>query len=86
MKALDTPILFLVFNRPNTTSRVFEKIRQAKTPRLYVASDGPREGYEGEKEKVIKTREIATIVDWPCEVKTLFRDKNLGCKNGVSTA
>jgi hypothetical protein len=23
-------------------------------------------------------------VDWPCEVKTLFRDNNLGCKLGVS--
>jgi hypothetical protein len=86
MNIFKTAILFIVFNRPNTTNRVFEKIRQAKPPRLYVASDGPREGYEGEKEKVIKTREIATIVDWPCEVKTLFRDKNLGCKNGVSTA
>ena len=25
-------------------------------------------------------------MDWPCEVKTLFRDKNLGCKKAVSDA
>lgn len=82
---LQTPVLFLVFNRPDTTARVFEAIRQAKPPRLYVAADGPREGHEGEVERVAKAREIATAVDWPCEVKTLFREKNLGCKYGPSS-
>ena len=31
-----------------------------------------------------ETRNIISQVDWQCEVKTLFRDKNLGCKLGVS--
>ena len=84
--SLKTAVLFLLFNRPNTTAQVFEKIRQIKPQRLYIASDGPREGYDGEIEKVTKAREIATKIDWPCEVKTLFRDKNLGCKKGVSSA
>tara|TARA_Y100000389_G_scaffold179169_1_gene192953 strand:+ start:52 stop:1056 length:1005 start_codon:yes stop_codon:yes gene_type:complete len=83
---LKTAVLFLVFNRPDTTIQVFEKIRQAKPLRLYVASDGPRQGLEGEKEKVTKAREIANMVDWPCNVKTLFRDNNLGCKKAVSEA
>lgn len=83
---LQTAVLFLVFNRPDTTAQVFEAIRQAKPPRLYVAADGPREGREGEADRVAKVREIATAVDWPCEVKTLFREKNLGCKYAVSGA
>jgi hypothetical protein len=83
---LQTAVLFLVFNRPDATERVFEVIRQAKSSRLYVAADGPREGRVGEAECVAKVRKIATAVDWPCEVKTLFRDKNLGCKKGVSSA
>ena len=83
---LETPVLFLVFNRPDTTAQVFEAIRQAKPPRLYVASDGAREDKEGELEKVKQVREIVSQVDWNCEVKTLFRDKNLGCKIAVSSA
>lgn len=79
-------ILFLIFNRPHTTRRVFEAIRQARPRRLYVAADGPRADREGEAEKVAQVREIATQVDWPCEVKTLFREKNLGCKMAVSSA
>ena len=83
---LQTAVLFLVFNRPDTTALVFEAIRQAKPPRLYVAADGPREAKAGEAERVAKVREIATAVDWPCDVKTLFRETNLGCGNAVKTA
>lgn len=79
---LQTAVLFIVFNRPDTTAQVFEAIRKAKPPRLYVAADGPRAGREGEVEKVANVREIATAVDWPCEVKTLFQDKNIGCNFG----
>ncbi|MCS7029576.1 MAG: glycosyltransferase family 2 protein [Bacteroidia bacterium] len=83
---MDSPVLFLVFNRPHTTQQVFDAIRQAQPPRLYVAADGPRSEREGEAEKVTQVRKIATQVDWPCEVKTLFREKNLGCKMAVSSA
>lgn len=83
---LKTAVLFLVFNRPDTTRRVFESIRRAKPPRLYVAADGPRPGREGESLRCEETRRIATAVDWPCEVRTLFRDTNLGCKRAVSSA
>jgi len=76
----------MVFNRPDTTQQVFEAIRQAKPPRLYVAADGPRADKAGEHEKCKEVRQIATNVDWDCEVKTLFREKNLGCRVGVSTA
>lgn len=83
---LQTAVLFLVFNRPDTTAQVFEAIRKARPPRLYVAADGTREQREGEREKVELVRKIATAVDWPCEVQTLFREKNLGCKYAVSGA
>jgi hypothetical protein len=83
---LTTPVLFLIFNRPDTTQKVFNAIRQAKPKQLFVAADGPRPDKEGEIEKCQKARQIATSVGWDCEVKTLFRDKNLGCKNAVSSA
>lgn len=81
---MDTAVLFLVFNRPDTTEQVFEAIRQARPPRLYVAADGPRASRPGEAERCAEVRRIATAVDWPCEVHQLFRDSNRGCKLGVS--
>jgi len=83
---LKTPVLFLVFNRPDTTRRVFEAIRAARPARLFLVADGPRERQPDDKEKCERVRYIATDIDWDCEVKTLFRKENLGCKNGVSSA
>lgn len=84
---LKTAVLFLVFNRLDTTKQVFEAIRNAKPPRLYVAADGPRSTKKGESEKVQTVREyVINHIDWECEVKTLFRDENLGCKYAVSSA
>jgi hypothetical protein len=83
---LDTPILFLVFNRPKETLRVFEKIREAKPKVLFVAADGPREGKDDEIEKCNLVRQIATAVDWECTVHRLFRNENLGCGIAVSQA
>ena len=82
----ETPILFLIFNRPDTTKKVFEKIREIKPKTLYVAADGAREGDIQEENNCALARQIAIDVDWNCEVKTLFRNKNLGCKEAVSTA
>lgn len=79
------PVLFLIFNRPDTTARVMEAIRAAGPPRLYVAADGPRERL-GEAELCEKARGIAKAVDWACEVKMLFRSHNLGCGEAVSSA
>lgn len=83
---LKTAVLFLVFNRPDTTKQVFETIRNAKPPRLYVAADGPRPDKPVEGVKCEQVRRIATQIDWHCKVKTLFRDKNLGCGKAVSNA
>ena len=80
------PVLFLIFNRPDTTARVFEAIRAARPPRLYVAADGPRANRPGEAELCEEARRIATTVDWPCDVKVLFRDQNLGCGRAVFEA
>jgi len=84
---LNTPVLFLLFNRPDTTKEVLRSIRQAKPPCLYVAADGPRESKPGEAEVVASVREyVLGNIDWTCDVKTLFREKNLGCKYAVSSA
>ena len=80
-------LLFLVFNRPDTTERVLKAIRAYRPERFYVACDGPRPGRTGEDEEVLKVRQcIADAVDWPCSLKTLYRDTNLGCKKAVSSA
>jgi FkbM family methyltransferase len=83
----NTPILFLIFNRPETTIQVLDRIKVVKPSRLYVAADGPRFGKEGEIELCKRTRQIVLDeIDWDCELKTLFREENLGCGAAPSSA
>jgi hypothetical protein len=86
MNQIKAPILFLVFNRPEQTARVFESIRAVRPSRLFVAGDGHRPDRAEEEKLVRQTRQIATAIDWPCEVTTLFRESNLGCGRAVSGA
>ena len=81
-----SPILFLIFNRPETTKKVFSTIKKAQPLRLYIAADGPRSEKPEEANRCELSRNIALNVDWDCEVKTLFRDHNLGCRLAVSQA
>jgi hypothetical protein len=82
---LKTPVAFIIFNRPDTTERVFSEIAKARPPKLLVVADGPRENRAGEVEKCAATRAIIDQVDWDCEVLTNFSDRNLGCKRRVSS-
>jgi hypothetical protein len=80
-----TPILFLVFNRLDTTKQVFEEIRKAKPKQLFIAADGPRN--KEEKKKTDAVREyVLDNIDWRCEVSKLFRKENLGSKYAPSKA
>lgn len=81
------PVLLLVFCRKDNAIKMFESVRRYKPERLYIAADGPRKDKIDEDVMCSETRKyIMSAIDWPCEVKTLFRDKNLGCPKAVSEA
>lgn len=82
---LTIPVAFIIFNRPDTTERVFAEIAKAKPLKMLVVGDGPRDNRQGEAEKVAAARAIIQRVDWDCEVLTNFSDINLGCKKRVSS-
>jgi len=81
-----SPILLIVFNRPSHARAVFEKVRQTRPARLYVAVDGPRKHRPEDAALVQETIGIYDNIDWPCEVRRLIRKENLGCKMAVSSA
>lgn len=79
------PVAFIIFNRPDTTERVFREIAKARPSKLLVVCDGPRENHEGEDAKVAATRAIIQRVDWNCDVRTHYATANMGCKRRVSS-
>ncbi len=84
---MQTAVLLLAFNRPDTTRLVLQRIREARPLRLYVACDAARDGRPQEAAAVAAVRDLVTeLVDWPCDLHTLYREQNLGCKMAVSGA
>ncbi|NEQ38361.1 MAG: glycosyltransferase family 2 protein [Okeania sp. SIO3I5] len=82
---LKTPVVFLIFNRPDTTEKVFEVIRQAKPPKLLVVADGPRVDRPEDIEKCAAARAVIDRVDWDCQVLTNYSETNLGCQERVAS-
>lgn len=85
-KVIEAPVLLIVFNRPDTTLKVFEAIRNVKPKKLYISADAPREGNEADILNCKKTKEIVKKVDWDCDVHYNFHEKNLGCGPGPASA
>lgn len=82
-----TPILFLIFNRPNQAMEVLDAIRKHAPERIYIAADGARDTRPGEEEVCAQLRaKVLESIDWKCEVKTRFQPSNIGCKLAVSGA
>jgi len=82
----DTPILLLIFNRPDITEKIFNIIKSIKPMKLYIAADGPRNNKKGDKDLCQKTRDVTNEITWDCEVKRLYRLDNLGCSEAIKTA
>jgi len=85
-----SPVIFCIFNRPETTQRVFNEIAKTKPPALYVVADAARPQVQGEAGLCKECRAIAGQVDWPCEVTLDYAEDNMGCKqriySGISNA
>lgn len=80
------PVLFCIFNRPHLVERSFQAIREARPSLLFVAADGPRALHDIDRALCEQSRRVIEGIDWPCNVKTLFREENLGCGDAISSA
>lgn len=75
---LETPIAFMIFNRPDYTKEVFAEIRKAQPKKLFIIADGPRT--PSEEAICAETRAVVETIDWPCEVHRNYAERNLGLK------
>ena len=83
---VQSPVLFLNFNRPDLSAIVLAAISKVTPAKLYIAVDGPRKAQQFDGINCVLVKKMFEKIDWDCEVKTLFRENNLGCKLAVSSA
>lgn len=78
-------VVFLIFNRPDVTRLVFDRIAEAKPQRLFIVADGPRKERPEDKVLCEQTREIVENINWDCEVLRNYSDSNMGLQRRVSS-
>ena len=84
---MDTPVLLIVWRRPDTLRQLIDAIRPVAPSRIFIACDGPNPINKYEAQKVVETRAVIdNEIDWCCDVKRLYSDVNHGCRLGVSRA
>ncbi|WP_051524664.1 CDP-glycerol glycerophosphotransferase family protein [Pseudobutyrivibrio sp. MD2005] len=82
---LHTPVVFIIFNRPDCVKDSFESIRAAKPKKLYIVADGPRFDHPDDKKLCKECRDIVSNIDWDCQVKRIYSDVNMGCGRRPAT-
>lgn len=82
---MKTAVAFIIFNRPETTRRVFAEIARARPRKLFVIADAPRPDRAGEAELCGRARDVIRDIDWDCEVHTSYAQRNMGCRLRVSS-
>lgn len=80
---MNTPVLLLVFNRPDHISKLLKALEPVKPKRIFAVADGPRKGVEGEEQKCAAVRKLIDEIPWECEINTLYRVENMGCAQSV---
>ena len=82
---VQTPVAYIVFNRPAHTAETFAILRAQRPAKLFVIADGPRPGHPTDAERCAEVRVIVEQVDWPCEVQRDYAETNLGLKRRISS-
>jgi hypothetical protein len=81
-----TPVLLLAYNRPEKLERLIDALRRDAPPLVYVVVDGPKSWVPGDEERVEAVRAAAARIDWDADVRTRFRESNVGLRRSVVDA
>ena len=78
--SLSSPVVLMVFNRPEKTKRVLDEVVRARPSKLYVVADGPRLGNYSDAELVASTRGIISRQTSELDVVEIYAPENLGLR------
>ena len=81
---MNTPILLLVFNRPDFLNILLKQLELVRPKIIYVSCDGPRN--EHDKKKIDEIKELISNISWKPTVNTFFREENLMTYKAIPSA
>lgn len=83
---LNTPVIYIFFNRPDVIRKTFPAIRAQRPRQLYLIADGPRASRPSDIERCREARAtVEGMLDWECEITRDFSEINLGSGKRIAT-
>lgn len=84
--ARETPVLLLGYNRPDQMRGLIQSLAPLKPKLILFSIDGPKKSRPGDVELVRQTQELVGEITWDAEIRTRFRNSNLGLRRAVVDA
>lgn len=80
-----SPVLLLLYDRPDYTQRLVECLRRVRPKNIYISIDGAKDN-DADRQAVSEVYKLVQTIDWTKNVKTLTHENNKGCRLSVSSA
>lgn len=80
---IETPIVVVFFNRPESIRRLYSRLVEVQPATLYLICDGARTNKPDEWKLVDDSRLVFDNVPWKCKVHKNYSDVNLGCRQRI---
>ena len=84
--ANEAPVLLLGYNRPQQMRGLIQSLVPLKPKLILLAVDGPKNNRPNDADLVRQTQDLVSEVTWDAEIRTRFRDSNLGLRRAVVDA
>ena len=84
--ANEAPVLLLGYNRPQQMRGLIQSLSALKPKLILLAVDGPKNNRPNDADLVRQTQDLVSEITWDAEIRTRFRDANLGLRKAVVDA
>lgn len=74
--SFQTPVVFIIYNRPQKMEQVFSVIKKIQPSKLFIIADGPKN--DSDKLLCDQTKAILEKIDWDVDLKNPTSDFNMG--------
>ena len=81
------PVVLFIYRRPRLVAELLRSLRTARPGKIWIVADGPPAAAPGEERKLCLAarREAEEGIVWPCQVRRVYADENLGLRRRVET-
>ena len=81
---VNLPLVIFLYRRPRLVGELMEVLKSVRPLKVWLVADGPKNS--GEVELCQQARsEAETAIRWPCEIRRVYADANLGLKKRIET-